>query len=110
MDQMKNMTFNTMDKKMQLVANAFFASKKKKNRIHRLSDSEKIFDYERYQSFIERVKSIYSCLSIEEKIFINNEYFYEEYPYWWLGIYTKREFKKNKKKAVMHFLRLFYEE
>ena len=27
---MKNMTFNTMDKKMQLVANAFFASKKKK--------------------------------------------------------------------------------
>ena len=110
MNRFKTMTFLALDKKMRVVANAYFASEKKRKAISHLSDSESQFDKERYQTFSDRVKWAFSSLSKEEQKFINNEYFYEEYPYWWLGQYKKREFKKNKKKAVINFLILFYEE
>lgn len=109
MNNIEKASLVCLDKQMQLVAKAFFVSRTKQNQIQHLSDID-CFDFDCHTSYVARVESIFEELTSQEKIIINNEYFFEEYPFWWIGTYSKRDFKKNKKKALVHFLRLFYEE
>ena len=60
--------------------------------------------------FNQRVKNAYRQLDPIEQLFINNEYFYENYPGWWKDLFDKNKYKKLKKQSLYHFLKLFYEE
>ena len=52
----------------------------------------------------------YSGLNPIEQLFINNDFFYEDYPDWWKELYSKSQYTRYMKRAIVHFLRLFYDE
>lgn len=60
-------------------------------------------------SFCNRVELAYSSLTSPLKVLINNDFFYQAYPGWWKSIYTKRQYNRLKRKAVIRFMEAFYE-
>lgn len=62
-----------------------------------------------FQKYFEDVEKAYSYLSPTHKTLINKEFFYEDYPNWWMSLYSSYQFKKLKKEAIWTFLRYFYE-
>lgn len=92
---------------MEDVAKKYFAAIERL-RINRLGfSSGNSGSIEADQHYIERVNFAYECLSEEEQKIINNEFFYQDYPNWWNGMYTKTAFEKLKKTAVQEFIVAF---
>lgn len=61
----------------------------------------------KYRQYIKRVEEAFAQLDAVDKMFINNEFFYSDYPYWWQEYYSSSTFYRIKEKAVDNFLRLF---
>ena len=101
---------NSLSKQMELIAKTFFASKQIVKTHNRLNDSN-VYDLKHRQTmFIERVQDTFEMLNPIEQLFINNDFFYEEYPNWWRDLYSKSQYLQYKKRAIIHFLRIFYDE
>lgn len=80
--------------------NYFYALKQIKNE-QTLNDSNK--GPSQYQIFVSRVKYAYHTLSATDQIFINNEFFFEDYPRWWEKSYTTSEFYRQRLKSMKNF-------
>lgn len=59
------------------------------------------------EEYVTRVKSAYGKLDRVNQMFINKEFFFEDYPYWWTKIYSRATFYRLKSKAIDSFLRNF---
>ena len=64
----------------------------------------------RHHNLINTIREAYASLSSEERTIINNEFFYQKYPFWWKSTYSSSVFKKLKLKSMSHFLEEFYNE
>lgn len=104
-------TLNSLSKQMELVAKTYFAAKSYiHTHVTRLNDSGTSDAKHRQTLFIKKVQETYDMLNPIEQLFINNDFFYEEYPNWWKDIYSKNQYQLFKKRAIIHFLRIFYDE
>lgn len=103
-------SLNSLIKQMELIAKSFFASKQYAQVCNRLGDKRTNDDKYRQTQLIKKVESTYERLNPIEQLFINNDFFYEEYPMWWKDIYSKGHYLMIKKRAIIHFLRIFYDE
>lgn len=72
-----------------------------------LKDSGEEDDYQRY---INKVKRAYEKLDDLEKHFINNDFFYQEYPYWWKVTFSKSSYYRIRRKSMTAFLEAFNNE
>ena len=61
-----------------------------------------------YQVYLLRVEKAYRSLDERERNLINNEFFFQNYQNWWIGIYSKTSFYRFKKRAMLRFLEAFY--
>lgn len=61
-----------------------------------------------YRYYID-VERTFRNLEVVDQRVINNEFFYDAYRDWWVGIYTEKQFKKIKRDAVKHFMEVFNE-
>ena len=110
MSKYSRSTLTTLSKKMELISKTYFVSKKRiklKDGLH-----EKFDKHEKNASdiYIDRVEQAYEQLDPLEQLFINNDFFYQEYPFWWTENFSRSTYFRQKKKAIIHFLVLFYEE
>ncbi len=92
-----NQSFRSLNKKVSTIALMYVFARKK-------SYLEKTIN-NKYSDFVNKVNNCFDRLNGIDKLFINNEFFYEEYPYWWIDIYSKSSFYRYKRKAMMSFLR-----
>lgn len=75
--------------------------------------AKKYFEYlkdtkqEGSKTYIQKVKSAYSELDNLEQQFINNDFFYQNYPNWWKKLYPKTTYYRIKKKSMISFLEAF---
>lgn len=60
-----------------------------------------------FSIYIKRVKDAYAKLDHLEQRFINNEFFYQDYPNWWKDKYCKSTFYRIKKQSMKDFLEAF---
>ena len=58
--------------------------------------------------YVKKVEEAYHSLDEREKNLINNEFFYQNYHDWWVGLYPKTSFYRCKRKAMLNFLEAFY--
>lgn len=63
-----------------------------------------------FQSFVMIVNRAYYQLSDEEQEIINNDFFYEAYPYWWKGRYPKSSYYRLRKRSMKKFKEAFENE
>ena len=103
-------SLRSLTKHMELIAKTFFEFKKDQKEILELSDVDQSDSKHSQNSFVHRVEEAYSGLNPIEQLFINNDFFYEEYPEWWKELYTKTQYTRYMKRAIVHYLRHFYNE
>ena len=98
-----------LEKAINQIAQMYFlAISKKSGNDGMLHDSEEgITDYEK---FVIRVRKAFERLSATEKIFINNDFFYEDYPYWWKERYNKASYYKIRTRSMINFKEAFDHE
>ena len=110
MAKLEKCSLATLSKRMQEIANMFFTSKKYADITPKLYDVESDTTQNQYTLFVKKVEDAYAKLDPLEQLFINNDFFYQNYPYWWMEVYSKQNYLHFKKKAVIHFLRSFFNE
>ncbi len=99
-----------LNRRMEVIANCFFESKKEIGQTLAMEDPGSKPNMNSHALFIKKVEETFDQLDSLEKLFINNEYFYQDYPYWWEDLYPASTYYRYKKKAVVRFLRLFFNE
>ena len=60
-----------------------------------------------YKSYIMRVKYAYNKLDLIDKRIINNDFFFQEYPGWWVDIYSKSTYYRLRSRSIKNFLEAF---
>ena len=89
------------------IVKAYFISKKQCN-IMAFSSGD--IDYSNpYYKYYHDVEKAFDRLNDDEKLVINNDYFFNDYYGWWKYLFTERAYLSLKKRAEKHFLRYFYE-
>ena len=90
------------------VACRFFAAKKMQLLAKEEMIMEKDEDYSPYITYLKKIEQAYQSLSERERNLINNEFFFQNYRYWWVGFYSKATFYRFKKQAMLNFLEAVY--
>lgn len=67
-------------------------------------------DSDRAKDFIQRVNIAFESLNETEKKVINNDFFYEDYPFWWTSIYSKATYYRLRSKSMNDFKEAFINE
>lgn len=102
--------FKTMSKKIENIASIYFVSKKKIEQMAVNSfASGDVETLNPFNMIVKKVENAFSCLDEIEKTFINNDFFFEKYPYWWESIYPRCTYYRYKRKAMNHFLQAYEE-
>ena len=99
-------SFKQLNEMIEEVAYRFFVAKRliiMKQRGEVLAE-----DNPPYQVYLLRVEKAYRSLDERERNLINNEFFFQNYQNWWIGIYSKTSFYRFKKRAMLRFLEAFY--
>ena len=78
----------------------------KEERVFNDSDGEEN-DYEKH---VRRVRKAFQSLDGLERTFINNEFFYEDYPEWWNKTFSRTSFYRIRRKSMIDFLEAFNNE
>ena len=91
---------------VQEIVKCYFTSKKQCMLTGFSSGEEDL--YNPYYQFYKRVELAFSKLCYDEKLIINNDFFYNDYYGWWKIVFTKTEYLRKRRMAVRHFRRLVY--
>ena len=63
-----------------------------------------------FEKLIRRVRETYNKLDALEKAFINNDFFYQNYPDWWKDTFSKTTYYRLRRQSMRHFLQVFENE
>ena len=101
---MNRKALNALEEKMISIAHNYLLAR------HYLSTLKEINDnnFAILCAYISNVKKAFSLLKEDEKLFINNEYFYEAPMNWWKKQYTVQSYHQLKNSSITHFLEVFY--
>ena len=99
-------SFKQLNKMTEEVAYRFFVAKRLNTMKQRGEMLEE--DNPPYLVYLLRVEKAYRSLDERERNLINNEFFFQNYQNWWIGIYSKTSFYRFKKRTMLRFLEAFY--
>ena len=99
-------SFKQLNELIEEVAFRFFIAK----RLITMRQKGEILEEDNppYQVYLLRVEKAYRSLDERERNLINNEFFFQNYQNWWIGIYSKTSFYRFKKRTMLRFLEAFY--
>lgn len=103
---MENTKFRFLSKNIASIANTYFLACNYISTFGYKQDDE--FAFKEYQ-IIKNIKFVFSLLNSVEQEIINNEFFFQNYPFWWENIYSEKVFKKIKYCAMKNFYNSFRE-
>lgn len=99
-------SFRELAEMTEEVANRFFIAQRA---IKVLSNKDYINKNELpYQAYLQIVENAYRSLDSKGQNLINNEFFYQNYQNWWVGLYSKANFYRLKKRTMLRFLEGIY--
>lgn len=98
----KKKKFMNLAEKINNIVYLYFNSKQILNNVCQKNEQkEKLLDYEK---IINKVNSSYDKLNNLDKMFINNDFFLQKYPYWWENQFSRATYYRLKRKAMINFL------
>ena len=109
MASIEKTSLKNLMKRMEMIAKVYFLSKTTGTDCY-LNDIKHDQSTNSGKAFISRVEETYLVLGPLEQLIINNDFFYEDYPNWWEELFSKTTYLMLKRKALIHFLKIFYEE
>ena len=109
MNNIEKSSLKSLTKHMEIISKTYFIDRTKQQ-TYCLNDSSIHMETSPKALFISKVEESFEKLDALEKLIINNDFFYEDYDYWWDEIFSKKSYLYLKKRAIVHFLKSFYEE
>lgn len=109
MERLEKTSLKSLINQMELIAKGYFDDRKKRG-TEFLNDSDNLIYINHRERFIKRVENAYLELDPLEQLVINNDFFYEDYPNWWTDLFSKNSYQYLKRRAIIHFLNVFYED
>lgn len=106
MDSMNEQCTNS--KRVKEIARFYFFCNRHLKFMKCVSDSQK--SETDYQAYVTKVQKAYNKLDSLEQVFINNDFFYQAYPGWWMKFYTRATYYRIRKRSVDRFLEAFESE
>ena len=107
-DEFNRNTYHLMEIRLSQIAARYLLCKdwlKKKD--GRVSCGEKDTEVH-YATYVGRVEESYRDLEENQKLIVNNDFFYQNsYPYWWESYFSKSTYYRIKRTAMKKFLRKF---
>ncbi len=100
------MKMTQLDNLMKEIVKLYFISLRNLQEQSFASEND---SYSPYLKYFNDVEKAFSKLSAEKKRLITKEYFYDDYPGWWIKEYRLSKFSRLKKTAVKEFVVVFYE-
>ena len=99
-------SFKQLNGMIEEVAYRFFVAK----RLNSMKQKGNLLEEDNppYLVYLLRVEKAYRSLDERERNLINNEFFFQNYQNWWIGIYSKTSFYRFKKRTMLRFLEAFY--
>ena len=94
----------TLASEVAEIAKMYFIALKHIRDIGLSDPSKDLSDYEKY---ISKVQVAFDSLTDIEKEFINNDFFYQAYPNWWMKYYSKSKYYLIRKRSMASFLEAF---
>ena len=95
------------ENEIEEIAKRYFVSKNQFN-LEGFSSGE--IDYDNpFYIYCHSVEIAFQKLDYDERLIINNDFFYNAYFGWWKIVFTKTEYQKIKRTAIKKFLRYFNE-
>ena len=98
-------SFKELNEMVEEVAYRFFIARKmdvNKQRAEMLNE-----ETPPYLVYLLRVERAYRSLDERERNLINNEFFFQNYQNWWVGLYSRTSFYRFKKRTMLRFLEAF---
>ena len=92
-------------KEVELIAQMYFVALKHIKAAELLNDADEETD--EYRKYVCKVRNAYHSLDSLEQSIINNEFFYQQYPFWWRTIYKRSTFYRLRRKAMSKFKEAF---
>ena len=88
---------------IQSIAKLYFIAldKLKHQRRDCLCDKENETD--KYSDYVRRIRNAYHSLNYLDQLFINNDFFYQEYANWWMKIYSRSTYYRLRVKSMKRF-------
>lgn len=62
-----------------------------------------------FYNYISRVEKAYSFLADPLKVIINNDFFYQDYPWWWKSLYSEKTYLLLRQIAIYQFMEAYEE-
>ena len=99
-------SFKELEEMTEEVAYRFFVAKKVMHAIesHEIVEENNV----PYETYLNRVEHAYQSLDDKGRNLINNEFFFQNYQNWWVGLYSKTNFYRLKKRTMLQFLEGIY--
>ena len=91
---------------VEIIADKFFEAKQ----MTLLEEQGKLLaeDNTPCRAYLIKVERAYATLEPKEQNLINNEFFFQNYHNWWVGLYTQASFYRFKKQTMQRFLEAFH--
>ena len=99
---------STIREQIEEIARLYFVALEKMKVSHGLSDSG--YGNNDFREYVYRVRRAYHELDHLEQTIINNEFFYQEYPFWWERLFSRSTFYRLKKRSMLKFKAAFDHE
>lgn len=109
MSKLEKTTLKNLIREMEIISKLYFTKNEKRVDCY-LSDSDAEDRVTPHDRFVSHVEEAYMSLNPLEQLMINNDFFYEEYPDWWKDLFSLKSYNRVKRNAIVHFLKVFYEE
>ena len=93
----------SLENEINQISRMFFLAREV-DEFEKLSDIDAVDEKERY---VSRVRAAFDSLKEEEKEMINNEFFYENYPFWWVNKYSRSAFYRLRNRSMFNFKKAF---
>ncbi|MCQ2086942.1 MAG: hypothetical protein MJZ37_02570 [Bacilli bacterium] len=107
-DEINRNTYHLMEIKIsQIAARYLLCQEWLRKKEGRVSSGEKDTE-SHYATYVARVENSYKELDENQKLIVNNDFFYQNsYPFWWETYFSKSSYYRIKKIAMSKFLRNF---
>ena len=102
--------YKNMAKDIKTIAKNYFIALKRRKILARQELRECLEVEDDFERHIRKVRAAYNQLDALEKTFINNDFFYQNYPEWWKDSFSKTTYYRLRRQSMIHFKEVFDNE
>lgn len=107
-DELNRNTYHLMEIKISQIAARYLLCKEWLRKKEGMVSSGEKDTESHYSTYVERVESAFNDLEENQKLIINNDFFFQNaYPFWWETYFSKSSYYRIKKRGMKEFLRIF---